>query len=151
MIALFIGAFGQMAGGGASVRAHETYQRQRRGWPDAASTVCSADLERDSPLVHQHTVSRHQRCPGLIDVRRFGRDPVQLDDFEATAFAKGVDAGTDSHVEPPEVEAVETAGNLVEAIRESRRQDPPSIQEHRAAAVRTELDERNGLTGRGNV
>src|SRR5215510_6218332 len=120
----------------AAVVSHQTCEYPQGGWRDAAAVVFGTDLKCDLPLLHQHAVPRAQRRSRMVDVGGFGRDAVQFDDLETTAFAKRIETAVHSHIEPAEVEAIEAPGNFIEAILKRRTQYSAAVEEHRTAAMR---------------
>ena len=72
----------------------------------------------------------------------FGRDAIELDDFEPVAGTKGLEPAADAHVESAEIEPIEPLRDRVEALFERPREHPSSIEKHGAAAMRAQFHQR---------
>src|SRR5882672_495485 len=57
-------------------------QLGHRSWANAPSAVEVSDFESDSPLLEQHAIGVEKTEVGIVNVRCFRCNPVQLDDFE---------------------------------------------------------------------
>src|ERR1700756_3646124 len=72
----------------------------------SAAAICRPDLVHQAPLPIQSGVRGPERLPVIINVRSFGRRPVQLDDLKFFAGSKLIIAAI-SNVVPPDIEAWE--------------------------------------------
>src|SRR5712692_6234548 len=86
-----------------------------RSWPDAPSTVEVADFESDSPLLEQHAIGVEKTELGVVDVRCFRGDPIQLNDLHVAACAKVV-TQRNTNIKAAEEETVEGLGDAVDAF-----------------------------------
>src|SRR6266478_8648948 len=59
-----------------------------RSWPDAPSTVEVSDFESDSPLLEQNAIGVEKTELGVVDVRCFRGDTIQLNDLHVAACSK---------------------------------------------------------------
>src|SRR5204862_5947739 len=121
-------------------------QPERRRGTHSATSILRTDIKSDPPLPHQHAIRHHQWRSRMIDVGGFGRDAIELDDFEPRTGAKRVDPAMNPHIEASEIESVEATGYGVEAFFELRREHPTSIKEHGSPAMRAEFHQRKCFT-----
>ena len=97
-----ISVFLQVEARCSRVLARQPHKRERRRGRNAAPSILGTDIEGDSPLPHQNAIGHQQWRTGMIDVRCFGRDAIELDDFEPETGAKRVDPAMNAHIEASE-------------------------------------------------
>src|SRR5258706_16392177 len=84
-----------------------------RSWANAPSAVEVSDFESDSPLLEQHAIGVEKTELGVVDVRCFRGDPIQLNDLHVAACPK-VLTRRNTNVKAPEEETVEGLGDAVD-------------------------------------
>jgi hypothetical protein len=76
--------------------------------------------------------------PGIVNVRRLGRHPVELDDFQILTAAKITDRWH-TDIITPKIEAAEITADAVDRGGKLGCCQVPAVQEKRPLTMRTQL------------
>ena len=103
---------------GTLVLQHHAQQTADRGHVGSLGAIVDADLEGQTPLFEEHSISIQQPVLGIVDVSGLGGHSVELQDLEVPSFMEGFE-GRRPCVKTAKVKAVETVGDAVAGCFES--------------------------------
>src|SRR6266700_3516306 len=121
-----------------------------RSWANAPRAVEVSDFESDSPLLEQHAIGVEKTEFGIVNVRCFRCDPVQLHDFEVTTCHE-VLPRRNTNVKAPEEETIEGQCNSTDDFFQGWSNRVVSVQEDSTATMGPDLDQLNSFSSRGHL
>src|SRR6266567_9267214 len=127
---------------------HEAGRPQKLG--ECPSAVEVSDFESDSPLLEQHAIGVEKTEFGIVNVRCFRCDPVQLHDFEVTTCHE-VLPRRNTNVKAPEEETIEGQCNSTDDFFQGWSNRVVSVQEDSTATMGPDLDQLNSFSSRGHL